>query len=120
MAGYSWVNGRVVSEKILFPCRADTLNSEKRQKNARDANFKEETDLDGVDFNVVSLTNDIAYGKHYITIGVVAKTFFGEAKIMEPEKCESWEWYDVDALPQSLFAPSAAFLDNFLENIFYK
>jgi len=82
--------------------------------------LKEETDLDGMDFKVVSLANDVAYGKHYVTIGLVVKTFSGEIKAMESDKFESWEWYGIDDLPQPLFAPSTAFINNFLGNIFYK
>ncbi|MFA7169487.1 MAG: NUDIX domain-containing protein [Candidatus Paceibacterota bacterium] len=82
--------------------------------------LKEETDLDGSDFEVISLSNDIAYEKHYITIGVIVRKFSGEVKIMEVDKLESWDWYDVKKLPAPLFFPSAEFIDNFLQNIFYK
>lgn len=46
------------------------------------------------------VTNDIMpqYGKHYITIFMVAKWIEGEAENMEPEKCEGWEWVDYNKL----------------------
>lgn len=81
--------------------------------------LKEETDLDGNDFAVVSLTNDIAYGKHYITIGVVVKNFTGKPRVTEPDKFESWDWYNINNLPQPLFIPSAKFIENFSKNVFY-
>jgi 8-oxo-dGTP diphosphatase len=43
--------------------------------------------------------------KHYITIAVIADYAGGEVKIMEPEKCEKWEWFGWDKLPQPLFLP---------------
>jgi 8-oxo-dGTP diphosphatase len=27
----------------------------------------------------------------------------GEPQILEPEKCEGWDWYDIDNLPSPLF-----------------
>lgn len=81
--------------------------------------LKEETDLDGNDFKVVSLANDIAYDRHYITIGVVVKGFAGNPRVTEPDKFESWDWYNINNLPQPLFIPSAKFIENFSKNIFY-
>ncbi len=42
-------------------------------------------------------------GTHYVHIGVTADWKSGEAKALEPEKCEEWQWYDLDQLPQPLF-----------------
>ena len=81
--------------------------------------LKEETDLDGSDFEVVSLANDVAYEKHYVTVGLVAEKFTGEAKVAEWDKFERWDWYDLDNLPSPLFVPSAKFINNFLKNRFY-
>ncbi len=52
-------------------------------------------------------TNDI-YPKadtHYITLFVIAEPESGEVKVMEPEKCEQWEWFEWDNMPQPLFFP---------------
>jgi len=29
----------------------------------------------------------------------------GEAKVMEPEKCEKWNWFEWNNLPEPLFLP---------------
>jgi len=50
--------------------------------------------------------------KHYTHIGLLADWKSGEAKILEPEKCEGWDWYDVDNLPQPLFLPTELFFDS--------
>ena len=52
-------------------------------------------------------TNDIfeKEGKHYITIFMLAEYGSGEVKIMEPDKCEQWEWFTWDNLPKPLFVP---------------
>ena len=46
------------------------------------------------------ITNDIMpqYGKHYITIYMVAKWIEGDPKNMELHKNEGWEWVDFDEL----------------------
>ena len=41
--------------------------------------------------------------KHYAHIGLIMDWASGEPQILEPEKCESWGWYDVDNLPSPLF-----------------
>lgn len=41
-------------------------------------------------------------GKHSITIFVLSDWLEGEPQVTEPEKCESWEWFDYDNLPAPL------------------
>ena len=41
--------------------------------------------------------------KHYVDIGLIADWKSGEPQVMEPERCESWGWYDINQLPQPLF-----------------
>ena len=42
---------------------------------------------------------------HYVYIGTVADWKSGEPTVRELDKCESWRWYALDALPQPLFEP---------------
>ncbi|OCQ22721.1 ADP-ribose pyrophosphatase [Pseudoalteromonas luteoviolacea] len=65
----------------------------------------EETGLQIVEPKKVAFTNDIfeQEGKHYITLFVQAACPRGEASIMEPEKCKSWQWFALDNLPKPLF-----------------
>ncbi len=68
---------------------------------------KEETGIKIKNLRFGTATNDIfqAEKKHYITIFMLADYDSGEVKIMEPEKCERWEWFEWDNLPQPLFLP---------------
>ena len=43
--------------------------------------------------------------KHYITIFVISDYDSGEVRIMEPEYCEVWKWFDWNDLPDNLFLP---------------
>ena len=49
--------------------------------------------------------------KHYIDIGMTAEWESGNPKLLEPNKCEGWNWYDLDNLPQPLFATTETYLD---------
>ena len=52
-------------------------------------------------------TNDmmLAEDKHYVTVFVVASYAEGMAQVMEPRKCEGWDWFRWSELPDNLFAP---------------
>lgn len=61
-----------------------------------------------------AVTNDIfqAEERHYITIFMLADYDAGEAKVVEPEKCEKWEWFQWSQLPNPLFIPVQNLLKN--------
>lgn len=42
--------------------------------------------------------------RHYVHIGLIADWKSGDARAMEPQKCERWEWHDLDSVPDRLFA----------------
>lgn len=59
-------------------------------------------EIDNIRFQFVA--NVTAYApKHYVHIGVIADWKSGEAKVLEPEKSESWAWYDLKDLPTPIF-----------------
>jgi 8-oxo-dGTP diphosphatase len=41
--------------------------------------------------------------KHYLHIGLTAEYDSGTLEVKEPDKCESWDWYDINNPPQPLF-----------------
>lgn len=64
----------------------------------------EETGLKIENIKFLRLLNFKDYApKHYIDILMVADWKSGEPIVMEPEKCEGWDWYDIDNLPEPLF-----------------
>ncbi len=59
-------------------------------------------EIDNIRFQF--LANVTKYApKHYVHIGVVADWKSGEPTVLEPEKSESWRWYDVNDLPNPMF-----------------
>ena len=65
----------------------------------------EETGLSITDLKTGPYTNDLfsEEKKHYITLYVVARYATGHLEIREPDKCESWEWFDWEHLPRPRF-----------------
>jgi len=57
-------------------------------------------------FKFVAYTNDIFPEKHYITVHLRVNGATIDPKVMEPNKCEKWEWFDLDKLPSPLFLPA--------------
>lgn len=65
----------------------------------------EETGLVAKSMKKLWFTNDIhiSEDKHYVTVFMVVDKFIGEPKNLEPDKCEGWQWFDLDNLPNPLF-----------------
>lgn len=68
----------------------------------------EETGITIKNLRFGTVTNDIfeKEGKHYITIIMIAEPDEGEVKVMEPDKCEGWDWFEWNNLPEPLFIPT--------------
>lgn len=73
----------------------------------------EETGLRAADVVPVPWTNDVFGddGLHFVTLHHLVAAD-GEPAVREPEKVQSWDWYDWDDLPEPLFAPAAALRDS--------
>ena len=67
----------------------------------------EETGLSIKNVRFGTVTNDIfkLEEKHYITIFMLSDYESGELRLMEPDKCEKWDWFTWDNLPEALFVP---------------
>jgi 8-oxo-dGTP diphosphatase len=52
-------------------------------------------------------TNDVfaAEGRHYVTLYAVARAPRGEPTVLEPGKCDCWQWFAWSRLPEPLFLP---------------
>lgn len=72
---------------------------------------KEETGLDVKKIEYLTVTNNVLLDQpkpcHYVTIFMRA-VIEDEQQVpqnMEPNKCDGWDWYDWDNLPNPLFGP---------------
>lgn len=68
--------------------------------------LQEETDIKALSLTLGPWTEDLMENdKHYITLFVFVTNFEGEPKLMEPHKCEGWDWFPWENLPTPLFSP---------------
>ncbi|CAN5771944.1 NUDIX hydrolase [soil metagenome] len=49
--------------------------------------------------------------KHYIDIGMLADWKTGDPEVREPDKLESWEWREMNDLPEPLFGPLPSYFE---------
>jgi len=81
----------------------------------------EETNIDTIDvIGIVSLGNDIAFDKHYVSIGILAEYRSGDIRDAEPDQSRNWTWYDPNDLPTPMFPHSHRVIKNWLEKTMYK
>lgn len=85
---------------------------------------KEETGLDVVDCELISIYDEFDYiessGYHWVNIGVKAKYEGGEVTLIEPDKFEEWQWFSLDKLPSCLYATTIPILENYKNKSVYK
>ncbi len=67
----------------------------------------EETGLEIKNLKSGITTNDIfeKEEKHYVTVFMICDYLSGNVEIREPEKCEIWEWFKWEDIPESVFLP---------------
>jgi 8-oxo-dGTP diphosphatase len=59
------------------------------------------------------VSNVIRYGKHYLDIEFLCRDSEGEPELLEPDRVESWSWYDLHDLPFPLFTPVGLAIDSY-------
>lgn len=64
----------------------------------------EETGIEIKNIQFQFVGNFVKYDRHYVHVGMIADWASGEPKVLEPEKSEEWNWYELDDLPTPIFA----------------
>ena len=73
---------------------------------------REEAGIEIKNVQFLSLRNLIEYApNHYVNIGLTAEWKRGIPKVMEPDRCEGWGWYDIDNLPSPLFKTVSVYVE---------
>ncbi len=84
----------------------------------------EETGLEIDEFELISVADELQYiktdNKHYLNIGIRAKYKGGEPKVMEPNKCKEWKWFDLDDLPEKMLEGSKLTIKNLKSGKIYQ
>ncbi len=89
-------------------------------ENCAKREVKEESDIEIKDITFQFLANVTKYDpKHYVHIGLLAKWQSGQPKVLEPHKLDSWDWYDLDDLPQPIFEMCKLAIDSYQKGEIY-
>jgi 8-oxo-dGTP diphosphatase len=51
--------------------------------------------------------------KHYVNVVLLAEWESGEPQILEPEKIEDWQWYDLHNLPEPVFIQTGLAIESY-------
>ena len=83
--------------------------------------LKEETGLIATELEFATVMDDVRSKDqdHYIHFAFIAKKFTGTPKVIETDKCEKWEFFDLENLPQNVFWPHKKLIENLKSKILY-
>ncbi len=80
--------------------------------------LKEEVDIIPTKIKLIRILNDIpntpGQMKQYLRFTFLIEEYSGEIKNNEPDKCDGWEWFDLDSLPEPIFVGHIKPLKSFL------
>lgn len=83
----------------------------------------EETGLTATCLKVVSITDDMVPGKHYVTVGFEGRPADEDAEPTVENDLEKdileWKWFSPDSLPSPLFFPTAKLIKNWKSKQLY-
>jgi len=96
------------------------LDFDERLEDCAKREIKEEMGMKVDGLELISVSNDIMYNEHYVTLGFKASIASGNPVLKEPEKCEIWEWFDINNLPKPLFVATRSVIENYLSKRIYK
>jgi len=88
-------------------------------ENCTKREVREETRLSVDNLELISITNDVAYGLHYVTIAFKANKIESQVKITD-EKVEEIKWFDLGNLPEHLYIATKKVIENYLAKRIYK
>lgn len=80
---------------------------------------KEETGISIKNPEVISVHNCKNEHAHFMTVGLVAHEWEGEASVMEPDEITEWQWFALEDLPSPRYFPSFEVIENFQAGKFY-
>ncbi|MBI2032553.1 MAG: NUDIX domain-containing protein [Candidatus Levybacteria bacterium] len=80
---------------------------------------KEETGITIKNPQVISVHNCKNEYAHFVTVGLVARSWKGKAQVMEPDEIIEWEWFGLKKLPYPRYFPSFEVIENYIKKKFY-
>lgn len=122
-AGEVLIGKRKGKHAPYFSIPGGKLELGERFEEAAIREIKEETGLVISSPTVFCVANNLktfqAEHIHFVSVNLIATSFEGEPKVMEKEKCASWQWCNPRQLPQPHFEASELAIACFLNQKFY-
>lgn len=81
---------------------------------------KAEVNLEVSRMSLVSVADDINEYAHFLTVGILAENYEGTVDLGNTEEHVSFDWFDLDNLPDNLCDPSKKIIINYLEKTIYR
>ena len=79
---------------------------------------KTEVNLDIDDLEVISIADDINEYAHFLTIGIIARSYKGKIGIDNVEHVD-YTFYKLDKIPENTCFPTKRIINNYLNNKIY-
>lgn len=79
--------------------------------------LQEETGITAKNLIFLSMVNDPNPEYHYLHLCFLSNDFDGEPKVMEPDKCYSWQWFDLNSLPPNIFVGHKKSIKAFIDEV---
>ncbi len=80
--------------------------------------IKEELDIDAKDLRLIAITDPLIMPQ-YVHVAFLLENYEGEYKLMEPDKCEEWKFFDLDKLPKNILPTHQDIIRAFKESKIY-
>lgn len=74
----------------------------------------EETGLRTNSLEYLGAIRDLQDGYNFIHFAFLCRSYKGEPKTAEPDKCEGWGWFAFNSIPENILAGHKAAIDLFL------
>lgn len=104
---YAWAGGHLEFGETLEECAIREV--------------EEETGMKLESLQILCINNIIDYNTHYVDIEFIGQVSEScVPKVKEPDRIESWEWFDQDNLPKPLFKAVELALQAYQNGIFYQ
>jgi len=102
-----------------FPAGHLDGNETLKQAMVREAKEEISVILDPADLELVHIMNRRIPDNERVDFFFTANKWVGEPKIMEVEKCDDLNWFELNNLPQNIIPYIKQAIDSFLNNIIY-
>lgn len=94
---------------------AGKIKSNETMMNAASRKLKEETNLYSNDFEIICIQDDINEYAHFVTLGLICKSYSNKIKLSSTEEHVEYKFYNINNLPDNLCEPSKKIIKSFLE-----